>query len=226
MTPTRISKLLFSAACVTALALQAEAQVRVTEVAPWSSGNSSLGADWFELTNVGSTTLDLSGWRVDDSSNSFGSSLLLNGISSIAAGESVIFIEGAAGNAATFESLWFGSAVPAGLQIGYYSGSGIGLSTSGDAVNIFNSGGTLQAGVSFGTSDGSSPYSTFDNYSGANGVTLSTLSAVGVNNAFLAANGPEIGSPGVAIPEPTTIALLLGAGSMAFAARRRKVRAA
>src|SRR5215831_6232583 len=106
----------------------------ISEVAPWSSGNSPVGDDWFEVTNIGTAAANIAGWRVDDNSNSFGSSIALNGITTIAPGESVIFIETsgshtAAGNAANFRSLWFGSNPPPGLQIGSYSGAGIGLST-------------------------------------------------------------------------------------------------
>src|SRR5262249_17087525 len=65
----------------------------MSEVAPWSSGNSPVGADWFEVTNPGSTAVNLIGWKMDDNSDSFGSAVAMNGISSIAPGESVIFIE-------------------------------------------------------------------------------------------------------------------------------------
>src|SRR5262249_20395323 len=110
----------------------------VSEVAPWSSGNSTLGADWFEVTNVGTATQDISGWRMDDDSNSFGSSVALNDITTIAPGESVIFIETATSKKSQFLSLWFGTKPPANLQVGRYSGSGVGLSTGGDAVNLFD----------------------------------------------------------------------------------------
>ncbi len=86
---------------------------------------------------------------------------------------------------------------PAGLQIGSYGGSGVGLSTSGDGVIIFNSSGDQQAKVSFGASS-SSPYKTFDNAAGLDNTTISALSAVGTHGAFTAANDAfEIGSPGV-----------------------------
>ncbi len=176
-------------------------QVIISEVAPWSSGNSSLAADWFEATNIGTAAANITGWKMDDNSNSFGSSVALNGITSIAPGESVIFIElgsghTAAGNAAAFNTLWFGANPPANLQIGSYGGSGVGLSTAGDAVNLFDAGGSVQANVVFGTSP-AGPYPTFDNAAGLNNTTISTLSAVGVNGAFAAVNDVnEIGSPG------------------------------
>src|SRR5690349_7980988 len=45
----------------------------ISEVAPWSSGNSSIGADWFEVTNIGTAAANITGWKMDDNSNSFGS---------------------------------------------------------------------------------------------------------------------------------------------------------
>ena len=212
-------------ALLTALLLSATAataQVRITEVAPWSSGNSDVGADWFELTNFGSTAVNITGWKIDDNSNSFGSSRELNGVTSIGAGQSVIFIESSNGNAnALFRELWFGSSTYAGVVIGNYSGSGIGLSTDGDAVNLYNAGGVLQARVTFGASDTLAPFQTFDNSAGLNNVALSALSVVGTNGAFLAGNGFEIGSPSL-VPEPETYAMLLaGLGLLGSVARRR-----
>src|SRR5262249_32227912 len=100
---------------------------------------------------------------------------------------------------ATFLSTWFGANPPAGLQVGSYSGSGVGLSTSGDAVNLFDALGNRITGVSFGAS---TTGITFDNASGSGSKTLplttiSALSAVGVHSAIVAVNdATEIGSPG------------------------------
>lgn len=175
-----------------------EPTIRITEVAPWSSGNSPVGADWFEVTNFGDTAVDLTGWKMDDSSASFANAVSLTGITSIAAGESVIFLESSSASiVSTFISNWFGGYAPAGLQIGTYSGAGIGLSTGGDGVVLFDSAGAVQAAVAFGASPSSAPYGTFDNSAGLNGVTLSTISSAGTNGAFTAENSPaEIGSPG------------------------------
>lgn len=206
----------------------AAADIRITEVAPWASGNAPYEFDWFELTNTGSTAVNIAGWKVDDSSNSFAAAVALHGITSIDAGQSVIFFEGSSSESASFLSNWFGSSVPAGFQIGYYSGSGIGLSTSGDAVNIFNAAGVKQAGVTFGTSDALAPFQTFDNAAGLNNVQISQLSQTGVNGAFIAANNPyEIGSPGMiaAVPEPEQYAMLLaGLGVIGAVARRKQAK--
>jgi uncharacterized protein len=184
----------------------------ISEVAPWSSGNSlaTLRVDWFEVTNIGSAAANITGWKMDDNSNSFGSAVALHGITSIAPGESVIFMEAADGAVATakkaaFLSLWFGANPPPNLQVGNYSGSGVGLSTDpGDAVNLFDATGGLQASVNFGVSTLSAPFKSFDNAAGDNNVTISTLSATGVNGAFIAASdAAEIGSPGT-IGAPST----------------------
>ncbi len=170
----------------------------ITEVAPWSSGNSTVAADWFELTNTGTSAVDITGWKIDDNSNAFANAATLNGITTIGAGESVIFIEGATTNT-NFRPNWFGTNQPAGLQIGSYSGAGLGLSTAGDAVNIYNASGVLQANVVFGASPAAAPFTTFNNAALANNATISTASAVGTNGAVSVTNtlgAIEIGSPG------------------------------
>jgi hypothetical protein len=174
----------------------------ISEVTPWASGNSTYAADWFEVTNTSGAAIGVAGWKVDDGSNSFAASLALNGVSSIGAGESVIFIEGTATTAAAFETAWFGATPPPGLQVGTYSGSGIGLSTDGDAVNLYDGAGVLQARVTFGTADASAPFSTFDNAAGIDNGAISQLSAAGVNGAFTSPDGNAIGSPGSATVSP------------------------
>jgi hypothetical protein len=176
----------------------------ISEVAPWSSSNSPLAADWFEVTNTGSTAVDLSGWKMDDNSHSIANAIALNGISSIGPGEAVIFIETAdlPTTAAAFRSLWLGASAQRVPQIGSYSGSGVGLSSNGDEVTLFDGAGNLVTGVGFGASP-TGTFATFDNHAGVGGSALplplvATLSAAGVNGAFIAAGDPsELGSPGI-----------------------------
>jgi hypothetical protein len=190
---------------LTITAAVAPGTIVISEVASWGNSNSPLAADWFEVTNTGRTPVDVTGWKMDDNSHAIGTAVPLNGITSIAPGEAVIFIETAdpATAAAGFRSLWFGSHPPAGLQIGSYSGSGVGLSGSGDEVTLFDAAGNLVAGVGFTAAPTTPLFTTFDNHNGVGGTTIplpafSTQSAVGVNGAFSAANDPnEIGSPGI-----------------------------
>ncbi|MFD2256008.1 lamin tail domain-containing protein [Luteolibacter algae] len=174
--------------------------IAITEVTPWSS-STAVGADWFELTNTSTATVNITGWKMDDNSGSFGNSVALTGITSIAPGESVIFIEGDSTTVAAFKAHWFGSNPPASLQVGYYSGSGIGLSGNGDAVTLFNASGNQQARVDFGSSPSTAPFGTFDNTLAENDTILTRLSSIGSNGAFAAAaSASEIGSPGFSAP--------------------------
>jgi hypothetical protein len=223
---------IFAAAIALAAAAPSHAAIVITEVAPWSSSNSAFGADWFEITNTGAAAVSTSGWVMDDNSHTSSSAVQMRGITGIAAGQSVVFVEGLADGStdttlgAAFKSAWFGANVPANFAIGVYGGSGVGLSTGGDEVNIYTSTtGTLVAGVAFGASNNTAaPFNTFDNIAG-NG-TVTQLSAVGVNGAFQAADASRImiGSPGTvgAVPEVSTAAMILaGLVAVGAAARRR-----
>ncbi len=190
----KLTKPLFLlAAAVAILPLTTQAQLIISEVdANGSSGSTGYGADWFELKNIGSTTIDITGWKMDDNSASFASAVSIRGITSIAPGLAVVFLEGNATGTtdatinANFISAWFGASAPSGLLVGNYGGSGVGLGSfeAGDAVNIFDSTGTLMASVSFGASI-TGP--TFDNAAGLNNTTISQTSVAGkkVNGAFL-----------------------------------------
>ncbi|MBC7734502.1 MAG: lamin tail domain-containing protein [Bacteriovorax sp.] len=209
------------------LAAAAVQSVIISEVSPTGS-SASYGADWFELTNTSTSAVNIAGWKMDDNSNSFALSVALRGVTSIAAGQSVVFIEGGStstGDAAlnaNFKSAWFGTAATS-VIFGNYGGSGVGLGATADAVNIFDSSGTVLARVDFGASTAGV---SFDNQAGLNNVTLTQKSAVGVNGAFTSASGGEVGSPGTivtAVPEPETYALTLaGLALVGVAARRRK----
>jgi hypothetical protein len=177
--------------------------VLITEVD--SSGSSSAyAADWFELTNTGTTDVNIRGWKMDDNSNASASAVPLRGVTVIPAGKSAVFFEGKPDGstdktiAGKFVKAWFAASAPAGLLIGAYAGANVGLSSSGDAVNVFDAEGARVTGVAFGAA---SATATFVNGAGLGSTTLplpaiSTLSVAGVSGAFLSASRAETGSPG------------------------------
>ncbi len=152
----------------------------ITEVASWGS-SASYAADWWEVTNTGTHDADLTGFKMDDSSNLLSAAVALNGVTSVAPGQSVIFLEGDATKAAAFKTFW---GIP-NVAVGYYSGSGVGLSTDGDAVNLFDQNGKRLTGVTFGAATTNVSFDT------VNGVTLSVK---GIRGAYT--TGGATGSPG------------------------------
>ena len=207
----------------------AESLIRITE----AMANGDI-ADWFEIRNFGSSTYSLLNHRMDDGSFNIANSVALTGIDDIAAGETVVFIEGTSTTANTFRTNW---GLDSSVKIGFYSGSQLSFSAGGDGLTLFsntaaNSGTELPGPfgtssnlirVSFGAAtSGSSFYWSYDS-AGA-----STSSATGVitdanapgalltwNNAGTAMNA----TPGT-VPEPSSSALL-GLGTIALLGLRR-----
>jgi hypothetical protein len=200
---------------VALLASSAHASLRITEA--MSSSGTGGTADWFEVTNYGSSAVDITGYRMDDNSFSSASSVALNGITSIGAGETVIFVEGAAVDVNGFRSFWGGLS---GVSIGYYSGSGVSFGSGGDSVVLFDASGTeVTARATFGAATtGSSFYFGLASNTGI----VSTVGTIGTQVTFATTGNPvNIGSLGTAIgvPGPGALALLGVAG---LAARRRR----
>ena len=211
---------IIAGAAVLAIAATTHANIRITEVMS-SSGST---ADWIEVTNYGSTAINLTGWKMDDGSFNFAASVNLNGIASIGAGESVIFIESAGGTAIPgFQTFW-GSL--SNVQVGYYSGSGVGFSSGGDGACLFDASGNILSQVSFGAAtSGASFFYGWDalgnldaNYNGL----VSTVGTIGTQVTTTSADAlGNVGSLGSAIgvPAPGALALL---GLAGLGARRRR----
>ena len=204
---------------------------------PTGSSNAIYAADWFELTNKGVSTVDLTGFKMDDNSHAFGSAVALRNVTSIAAGQSVVFFEGNASGSTdatiqtNFIAAWFGGSAPSGFTMGAYGGSGVGLSANADEVNLFDSGGNFVTGVVWTTT--ASITASFDNHAATRPGTgptqniVNALSAVGQFGAFTAFDSAAVGSPGViansaTVPEPATSAAICGALALVGTLLRRR----
>jgi MYXO-CTERM domain-containing protein len=215
-----LSSLLITTTLV-AISSSALADLRITEVMSSSAGGGSPTGDFLEITNYGSSAISMSGWKMDDNSFDITKAVALSGITSIGAGESVIFIESVAGAAVnSFKTFWGGLS---GVQVGYYSGSGISLSSGGDGVILFDATAAEATRVSFGAATAGKTF--FWGYNAATGAVdpsynglVSSVGTIGTQVTFTSSG--DTGSLGTAIiPTPGAIALL---GLAGLIARRRR----
>jgi hypothetical protein len=177
----------------------------ITEVHPSGSGESG-HQDWWELTSFDTRTFNLKGWRWDDSSHSVapGNAYVFTNDIVIHPGETAVFVENMTPTA--FRT-WWGSKLPAGLQISTYIGGGLGLSQTADEVNLWNAvtlaGNELAeriCGINFAaTSVGSTLVYDPENPPVAgvfNVVSTNTVAGNTANGVFAAAVAGAFGSPG------------------------------
>jgi hypothetical protein len=200
----------------------AHAGIVITEVMSSSGTNGT--PDWFEVTNDGSSAVSLTGWKMDDGSFNLAAAVALSGITSIGAGESVIFIESTGGTGiGSFRTFWGGLT---NVQVGYYSGSGVSLSSGGDGVCLFNNLGVNVNQVSFGAATTGSSFfwgwnaqgSIDPNYS----AVVSTVGTIGTQVGFVSADVVgNIGSLGTAIAVPGPGAAAAAVLALAVRSRRR-----
>lgn len=221
-------------ALVLAAATSANAYIRITEVMS-KAGSNDPTPDWFEISNYGSTSISLAGWKVDDNSFSAAAGAALNGITSINAGESVVFLEvnraftaaQQAQQVADFRAFWGGLAT---VRVGTYAASGISFSSSGDGCALFNASATEVTRVTFGAA--TSARSFFWGYNAATGSVVpgynagvSSLGTIGTQISFQSVGsgdeGVNIGSLGTAINVPGPGALALAALAGLVRGRRK-----
>lgn len=224
-----IFRTLLLLACLASLA---HAQLAVTEI----NSNSDATDDWFEITNVGGSTVDISGWGFDDFPENVDNIVPLLGVSSIGAGESVVFVQldedlgtPAADQVGMFRDAWGGLS---GVQIGYHNGSGLGRD---DGVTIFGAdqmmvvqqiyfdpsldppadahagewagGANIDSAIWNPNSDPSAP--------------IFVAPVAGQYGVFAASDG-GLGSPGAVVPEPSNSWMAL-VGGLAILGWRRNL---
>ena len=181
----------------------------ITEVMSGESTNNSNGdtsghGNWFELSNFGNFPVNLFGYRIDDNSASIAQTAKVNTHAIIQPGESVVFVLAMTPQA--FRD-WWGTNLPANVQIISYNGTGEGLSGSGDEVHIWNAAATDNAdqvtAVGFGAGTDGNSFGFDLNYLDQSGFDGFTLTTAGIDGAFVAAVGGDVGSPGAVINMPT-----------------------
>jgi predicted extracellular nuclease len=197
-----MKKLFCAAAMLLCLAGQAMGQVRITE---WMYN----GSEFVELTNLGPSVVDFTGWSFDDDSRTPGTTSLSD-FGSVAVGESVILAEALA---STFRADW---GLPASVKVIGGNSNNLGRS---DEINIFDNTSALVDRLTYSDqniagsirTDAASGNPSSAALLGANNVLGWQLSTLGDSfGSFENANG-LFGNPGSysTVPEPTTVALML-----------------
>ncbi len=164
-------------------------EIRITE---WMYDGA--GGEWVELTNVGSTPVDMAGWAYDDDSASPAAGFDLSGFGVVEAGESVVFTES---DATSFRTAWgLGSDVQ--VLGGYTNNLG-----RGDQINIFDGADALVDRLTYADNgaaggprtSGRSAWVSAEGL-GADIATLWTLSTAGDAEDSVTSTGGAVGSPG------------------------------
>lgn len=217
---------LCAALALTVTSANADFDLQITEMWPGNEPGENLTDDWFEVTNVGSMPWTIADGELyfDDDSADPESADLISGVTSIAPGESVVFVDNGDADTSEFITVW-GAANLTGVQIGTYQGSG--MSQGGDGATLFVSNGQPLLDFSNVTAVALELYPDANAFGGQSyDVVLGDFSVVGnQSGAFQSVVANDvgqygIGSPGTAVPEPTAV-LLAGLATVAFAAARR-----
>lgn len=180
------------------------AQLAITETMSDAASTNSVagtavvkGPDFWELSNFGNTTIDLSGYRFNDADATLGGdaiSYVFDGVS-ISPGESIVFVQSGTTvvtNRDSFIEWWGTTNIPVDLQVYFYTGNG--QSGSGDSIVLWDNLATSDADyldrADFGAATTGHSF-TYD----SNGVH-GAVSTNGVRGAFTAVTSDDEGSPG------------------------------
>ncbi|MGJ8696148.1 MAG: lamin tail domain-containing protein [Verrucomicrobiaceae bacterium] len=180
----------------------AQADLVITEVMSSSNhSNSTIDGDWWELTNNGTTAVNLSGYRWDDESNIPSTHVFPS--YSLPAGASCIMLDEATTASITpFRNAW---GIPASVKIFVASDFGgfAGFSGgNGDTLYLYNAFNVVVDSFSFGAATGGQSFAFFVDGSPVPG----GLSIDGEFGAKKSSQAPaDTGSPGSAPPLPSPL---------------------
>jgi hypothetical protein len=171
-------------------------ELRITEVQSWAYTNCNAHHDWFELTNFGTNTVNLLGWRFFDTFK-LTNALVVTQAIFLRPYESVVFSKDMTPD--IFIEWWGVDQLPPGLKI--YPYQGFSLSKDGDKLYIWSNSAEVREeaidGVSFAAmSQGVSlHFDTNECFFGCNSVAAEA-------GAFLSQQCGDLGSPGYTINPP------------------------
>jgi hypothetical protein len=162
----------------------------ITEVMPSSNdANSAINEDWFEITNYGSSSVDLAGFSWDD--NSWNPGTVVFPSVSIAPGEAIVVAQIDSANEAAFRAAWNLGPWVQVLVNQDFATAQPSFSASGDGVVLFDTSATAievcRAEYTLALAGFSVEFDTACTYLGN--------AAVGVRSAY-ASTGSDVGSPG------------------------------
>lgn len=171
------------------------ANLRITEVMSSEATGTERTEDWWELTNFDeSQTNDLSGWRFNDSTGDLSDAFVIPPGTIIRPGESIIFVERLTPD--QFRLWWGATNVPPGVQIVTYTGTALSFNAIRDQLRVWDNITTDPSATFLQVDLG--PADTGVSFTLEPGTTTNLVNSVlGVNGAFQAASGPDIGSPGL-----------------------------
>ena len=219
---------------LTAQAVQGAAVFKITEVFTGLSGEDGT-VDWIEVTNFGDAAGDTSSLIYDDSNPSVANAGTLDSFL-LAPGEAAVFLISDDNQAsddityptaiAEFQAIW-GATISVGLTNG-----GGNLGQGADDANIGYANGASNFAIIDTLAYGSGgQLETTEDPSGVGTPSLSVLGERGAyesasffnDNLSLPGNSATlVGSPGVGVPEPTTLALAAFSVMGVLGVRRRK----
>ncbi len=178
-------KCMFSLTVALALVSSAAAQMRITE---WQYN----GSEFIEFTNVGTVSVDLTGWSFDDDSRLAGA-LSLTPFGLVAAGQSVIVCEA---SAAAFAADW------SLVGVAILGDNTVNLGRN-DELNLYDANSTLVDRLSYGDQFNPGTIRTVNvsgspchGALGANDVYAWSLAYVGDSRGSIASVGGFLGNPG------------------------------
>ncbi|MFO0859629.1 MAG: lamin tail domain-containing protein [Phycisphaerales bacterium] len=190
--------------------------IRITE---WMyNGAGGAAREFVEITNVGNSAVDLTGWSFDDNTRTPGS-MLLTSLGILAAGESAIICEP---TAAAFRTAWN---LAASVKVIGGNTNNLGRA---DEINIYDNLNNLVDRLTYDdqTIGGPRTQGVSGNIKlanlGANAANLAIASTNGdAYNSYTSANG-EIGNPGTYSDIPAPGVMTLAAAGLIVSARRRR----